>query len=184
MTMIAALWIAAAPLPQVATEPPLFDAGGYRAARYRAPVSGPPKDVPRIDARAVARLVDRHAVLLIDVMPAEGGNRDPATGRWRLAVERRSIAGAHWFPEAGRAPLDPGIERWFRAGIRRLHRANPHKPIVLFCLADCWMSWNAAKRLRSWGYRNVHWFAEGADGWTDINRPLVVLQPYTPPKEH
>jgi rhodanese-related sulfurtransferase len=46
------------------------------------------------------------------------------------------------------------------------------------------MSWNAAKRLRSWGYRNVHWFAEGADGWTDINRPLTVLQPYTPPKEH
>ena len=28
------------------------------------------------------------------------------------------------------------------------------------------------------------WFAEGADGWTDIDRPLVVLQPYAPPKEH
>jgi PQQ-dependent catabolism-associated CXXCW motif protein len=49
--------------------------------------------------------------------------------------------------------------------------------IVTFCLADCWMSWNAARRLRSLGYANVWWLAEGTDGWRELGLPLVDTVP-------
>jgi PQQ-dependent catabolism-associated CXXCW motif protein len=44
---------------------------------------------------------------------------------------------------------------------------------VFFCLKDCWMSWNAAKRALSLGYRNVMWFSEGTDGWQELGYPLI-----------
>ena len=113
---------------------------------------------------------------MIDVLPAEGGHRD-ATGRWHLAVERLSLPGAHWFPETGRGVLSPDIARWFERGVARLTRGRKDRMIVIFCLADCWMSWNAARRLRGWGYRNVHWFEEGSDGWRDLGRPLTRAVP-------
>ena len=160
--------------PRAASAP--FDAAGFRNGAYRAPVPAPPSGVPRIDAAATARLVDRGGAILIDVMPAEGGRRMP-DGSWRLARPHDSLPGAHWFPEAGRAPIDPAIERWFLAGVDRLARAHPRRPLIVYCLADCWMSWNAARRLARAGRRNLYWFAEGGDGWRDLGRPLVPARP-------
>jgi PQQ-dependent catabolism-associated CXXCW motif protein len=104
--------------------------------------------------------------------------RDAATGDWHLAKPGETIPGAHWFPEAGRGHPDPAIARWFDDGIARLHRGHPGQPLIVFCLADCWMSWNAALRLHRAGYAHVLWFAEGADGWRDIGRPLIPVTPY------
>ncbi|UVO49282.1 rhodanese [Sphingomonas sp. SUN019] len=157
----------------------VFDpATGYRIAQYRGVVPAAPPGVPRVDARAVADLVDRGDAILIDVVPAEGGVRDPATGDWRLARSAVSIPGATWFPEAGRGQPDPAIARGFADGVARLRRDHPSGAIVVFCLSDCWMGWNAAWRLSRAGYRRVLWFADGADGWRDIGRPLVPVIPY------
>ena len=49
--------------------------------------------------------------------------------------------------------------------------------LLVFCRADCWMRWNAARRLRAMGYRNVWWLAEGTDGWRDLGQPLVRAVP-------
>ena len=155
-----------------------FDAAtGYRVSDYRGVVPGPPPGVRRIDAAAVARLVDTGRATLIDVVPAEGGVR-ALDGTWRLAREERGIPGAAWFPEAGRGRPDPAIARWFASSVARLHAAHPRRTLIVFCLADCWMSWNAAWRLSRAGYRNVRWFAEGADGWRDLGRPLVPMTPF------
>jgi len=162
----------------VVPAPGLFDRDGYRAARYRAPVSAPPEGVPAVSTVEAARLFDRNGAIFIDVMPAEGGRRDPATGRWQLAEERHSLPGAYWFPESGRAPLDPAIAVTFRSGIAALRRSQPGKPLLVFCRADCWMSWNAARRLSAWGFRDVRWFGEGTDGWSELGRPLVPLRPH------
>ena len=161
-----------------------FDsATGYRIAQYRGIVPVAPPGVPRVDARAVAAMADRGDATLIDVVPAEGGVRDAATGVWRLARPAVSIPGAMWFPEAGRGQLDPAIARGFADGIARLHRLHPRRALVVFCLADCWMSWNAALRLSRSGYRRVLWFAEGADGWRDLGRPLISVTPYVSPSK-
>lgn len=73
----------------------LFDGGGYRVARYRAPVAGAPSGVANISTAEVRELSAAQESILIDVMPAEGGHRDPHTGRWRLAVERLTLPGSH-----------------------------------------------------------------------------------------
>ena len=161
-----------------AGEGALFDPiSGYRVTSYRAIVPDPPVGVPRIRAAEVLRLTDAKRAILIDVVPAEGGVRQP-DGHWRLARAELGIPGAHWFPEAGRGAIDRGIERWFLTGVRDLRAKRPRAPLIVFCLADCWMSWNAALRLKRAGFRDVRWFGEGADGWRDKGRPLVPMTPY------
>ena len=174
LRLFAAVALTILPAQDAAFDP----ASGYRITAYRGVVPGPPPGITRITAPAVAALGD--AAILVDVVPAEGGVRDPLTGLWRLAKPATSIPGAHWFPEAGRGVLAPGIERWFLDGVRSLARRHPGRPIVVFCLADCWMSWNAALRLHRAGVRPIRWFAEGSDGWRDLGKSLAVATPYQP----
>jgi PQQ-dependent catabolism-associated CXXCW motif protein len=156
---------------------PLFDAQGYRASQYRGVIDHPPDGVAPIDARGVARLVDRQAAILVDVLPAEGGHYDWTARAWRLAEARPSLPGAHWFPEAGRGNADPRIAAWLVGRVSALAAARPRATVVVFCLADCWMSWNAALRLKRAGVPRVRWFADGSDGWRDLGRPLVEASP-------
>jgi PQQ-dependent catabolism-associated CXXCW motif protein len=55
--------------------------------------------------------------------------------------------------------------------------------IVVYCQANCWMSWNAAKRILSYGYTNVAWYPDGTDGWERVNLPTVESQPEPRPVE-
>src|SRR5258706_1216119 len=54
---------------------------------------------------------------------------------------------------------------------------NNETLLVIYCQADCWMSWNAAKQALSYGYTNVAWYPEGTDGWQRANLPLADSQP-------
>jgi PQQ-dependent catabolism-associated CXXCW motif protein len=172
---IAAILMVAAS-PASGQTDPLFGVDGYRVAHYRAPARRPPEGVTRIAPAAAAQLRPDRDALFIDVVPAAGGHRE-ADGRWRLAAVRQSIPGAHWFPESGRGDLTPGVARWFAKGVARLSQGRKDRPIVVFCLADCWMSWNAARRLKAFGYAHIWWLAEGTDGWQDLDLPLVRVAP-------
>ena len=160
-----------------AAQTPLFDAEGYRIASYRAPVSRAPPGAHRIAPSAAVSLRPDIDAIFIDVMPAQGGQRDPRTGVWTLAEQRLSIPGGHWFPEAGRGEPAPDIARGFDRGIVRLTKGRRDRMIIVFCLADCWMSWNAAKRLAARGYSNIWWLAEGTDGWSGLGLALAPLRP-------
>lgn len=162
-------------------EPAPFDPEGYRSARYRSPVKADPAPAARVDLPAALALAPGDSALFIDVMPAEGGVRDPAMGTWRLAQEHLTIPGAEWHPETGRAPVDPMLWQALEASIREARRTAPGKPVILFCRIDCWMSWNAARRLARHGIGNVHWFAEGTDGWHAAGRSLEIAVPVIVP---
>ncbi|MFM7344083.1 MAG: hypothetical protein ACKO1J_01775 [Tagaea sp.] len=184
--MILAAGLLALLVPARAEPPPppdaaLFDGAGYRTARYRSPVAADPAPARAIALADALALHAKGAALFIDVMPAEGGLRDPATGAWRLVEDHLTIPDALWFPEAGRAPVDPVLWRALEAGVRAERRAAPHRPVILFCRIDCWMSWNAARRLATAGFGEVFWLAEGTDGWHDAGRPLVVAEPVAVP---
>lgn len=172
--MFAALLLALVPSSDAA----LFDpATGYRVATYRGVVPAPPPGVPRLSDAEAAEAHDAGNTLFIDVTPARGAIRDPASGTWRLAEPHETIVGAHWFPEAGRGSPDPAIDRWFAQGMARLAQGSRRRPIVAFCLADCWMSWNASWKLRRLGYRHVAWYANGIDGWREAGRALSPAMP-------
>ena len=40
-----------------------------------------------------------------------------------------------------------------------------NRKIVFYCLKNCWMSWNAAKRAKTFGYTQVLWYPGGTEGW-------------------
>ena len=155
----------------------LFDpATGYRVAAYRGVVVAPPPGVPRIDDAQAAREADEGKTLVIDVGPAPGASRD-AGGAWYLPEPHETIPGAHWFPEVGRGPTNPVLDQWFAKGVLRLTRRSKARPIIVFCLADCWMSWNAAWKLKRLGYTHVEWYANGVDGWREMGRQTTIVLP-------
>lgn len=165
-------------LPAVArAEDLLFDpVTGYRLTHYRGVVAAAPEGIERIGT-ARAEALWRAGAIFIDVNPAPGAIRDDTTGRWMLAESHATISGAHWFPETGRGVLLPAIERNFLVAMRKLSKRALKRPIVIFCQADCWMSWNAALRLKRAGIQHVVWFAEGLDGWRDTLLPVAVAKP-------
>jgi PQQ-dependent catabolism-associated CXXCW motif protein len=171
----------APPAYEGAPEPALFDAAGYRIARYRAPVKADPAPAAAITLAATLALEPGRDALFIDVTPVEGGVRDPASGVWTLSEAHLTIPGALWLPETGRTPVDPALWQALEARITAARAAAPGQPVILFCRIDCWMSWNAARRLALGGTRNVRWLAEGTDGWHAAGRALVPAVPLAAP---
>ena len=55
-------------------------------------------------------------------------------------------------------------EDYLRDGILRATGGDKTKSLVIYCQADCWMSWNAAKRALTYGYSDVAWYPDGTDG--------------------
>lgn len=156
----------------------LFDANGYRIDRYRTPIRHDPDPAQRLALAAALTLEPGVDALFLDVMPVESGLRDPVTGAWTINTPHLTIPGAVWHPEAGRMPADDDLWRTFEHQARQ---ATPMRPVIVFCRVDCWMSWNAAKRLAESGIDNVWWLAEGTDGWHAAGRDLVVANPISTP---
>jgi PQQ-dependent catabolism-associated CXXCW motif protein len=150
---------------------------GYRTEDYRAPT---PASVPGgsvLGTEAARTLWQTGGAVWIDVLPAprRPGNL-PAQALWK-PLPRRDIPGSLWLPDVGRGALSPALDQYFRTHLAAATKGRNDTPIVLYCLADCWMSWNASKRAVSWGYRRVYWYRDGTDGWAAAKLPLAEAQP-------
>lgn len=160
-----------------AAQPDVDPVSGYRMERYQAAVPDQPPAGQRVWIDEVDRLVADERAVLLDVSPIHGAGFDPASGAWRLSKPHQTLPGAVWLPEVGRGAVDPAIAQWFERQLARLTARDKARAIVVFCNADCWMSWNAVKRAASLGYTNLKWFPEGIDGWKDFDRKLVPATP-------
>lgn len=159
-----------------------FDAAtGYRTDRYRAPIDRPLEGGRAVSIAEVDRLLADGAAL-IDVMPARAGF-DSETGRWLLVEPRANIPGSVWLPDVGRGALEPRLAAYFEGSLRRLRAEAPNRPLIFYCMSDCWMSWNAVKRAGALGFRDLYWYPDGTDGWRDANRALVPGDPWPVPPE-
>lgn len=161
-----------------AARPDLFDAAtGYRIARQRAPV---PDDIPPpaqvVDAVQARALIDGGA-LALDVFGAAQSRFDELDGSWLVSKPRLSLPGAVWLPEVGRGAIEPDILRYLQDNLERLTAGDRARPIVVFCIADCWISWNAAQRIAGLGFTRVYWLRTGTDGWLDQGWPLAPVTP-------
>jgi PQQ-dependent catabolism-associated CXXCW motif protein len=72
---------------------------------------------------------------------------------------------------------------YFSKGLEKATHGDRAGTVVLYCQANCWMSWNAAKRALSLGYSNVAWYPEGTDGWSAAGLPLEDATPEPRPDE-
>ena len=68
-------------------------------------------------------------------------------------------------------------ENYFRLGLEPVTQSDGAKLLVFYCLRDCWMSWNAAKRALALGYKNVALYPHGTDGWEAAELPLQEAKP-------
>ncbi|MHA6347238.1 PQQ-dependent catabolism-associated CXXCW motif protein [Roseivivax sp. CAU 1761] len=170
------LALVAAKLPESAAAAPPEPAG-YRMDAYRGPVPETLAGGTVLGPEAAHRLWQEGGAVFVDVLPrAPKPANLPAGTIWR-DKPRHSIPGAVWLPNVGYGALAPETEAYFRAGLEAATGGDPGRPVVFFCLAECWMSWNAAKRAIDWGYGAVHWLPEGTDGWAFQDYPLEEVAP-------
>ncbi|MDD9981363.1 MAG: PQQ-dependent catabolism-associated CXXCW motif protein [Gammaproteobacteria bacterium] len=156
----------------VAEEP-----SGYRMSEYRTPVPCTLTGATVVDAEALRQRIERDSPLLVDVLPSPRRPEGLAEGTPWLPPARRNIPGTIWLPNTGFGELPVEEENYLRANLVRLTRGDRSRAIVFYCLADCWMSWNAARRAVAWGYTSVIWFPRGTDEWAAAGLPLEDSSP-------
>ena len=153
----------------------------YRMAEYRAPVPASLDGATTVDAEGLQRLLAAETPLLIDVLPAPRKPKDRPAGRIWRPKPRENIPGSVWLPNVGYGELSSEFEGYFRDNLVRLTDGDLARQLVFYCQADCWMSWNAAKRALAYGYRNVVWYPEGTDGWEEAGLSLTPAEPVSMP---
>ncbi|PNG27419.1 rhodanese-like domain-containing protein [Methylocella silvestris] len=126
-----------------------------------------------LDTAEAVRLIEEKTPVLLDVGPAD---KRPAsmsqTTPWMPA--HRSIPGAVWMPGGGSGTPDAQFSESFRSRVAALTGGDVERPIITFCHPECWGSWNAAKRLVGFGYKEVYWYPDGLEGWQTEREPVTV----------
>jgi len=175
LAVLAFLLFAGAPAWSETASPP--EPEGYRRENYRAPTPASLRGAGTATTAEAARLWREKTALFVDVMPhAPRPANLPAGTIWRDKA-RLDIPGSTWLPDTGYGELAPVTEEYLRTALTMLTGGDRARPIVFYCLRDCWMSWNAARRAVSWGYSNVIWYPDGTDGWQESELPLEPAQP-------
>ena len=149
---------------------------GYRMEDFRTPVPATLNGARVLTADEAADIWNKNGAVFIDVYPqAPKPPNLPAGTFWREPAHR-SIEGAQWLPNVGYGGLSATMEEYFRLRLEAVSKGKRDAPLIFFCLKDCWMSWNAAKRALEYGYGNVMWFRDGTDGWQELGYPLVDVK--------
>ena len=150
---------------------------GYRMELYDGNVPDGLDGASAITALEVKRLQESAGAVVIDVIPQQRlPNFLPENQIW-IPVEHKGVPGAIWLPDTGYGALSDITEKYFKHHLDIASNGNKDHPLVFYCRADCWMSWNAAKRALTYGYTNVHWFYDGIDDWFFESFDFEVLTP-------
>jgi PQQ-dependent catabolism-associated CXXCW motif protein len=154
---------------------------GYRMDDYRAPTPATVAGGVMLDTDAAHQLWESGAAVWIDVLPAPRRPENlPASALW-MPLPHRGIPGSLWLPDVGRGALSPELEGYFRDHLEAATKGRRDAPVVFYCLADCWMGWNAAKRAADWQYKRVYWYRDGTDGWEATKLPMKDIEPVARP---
>jgi len=153
---------------------------GYRMDEYRAPVPDTLAGATVVDAAGAFALWQAGATAFIDVLPRPPKPDNLPKGTIWHEKPRDSIPGAIWLPNVGYGDIAEETAEYFRAGLSAATGGDPGHPVLFFCLADCWMSWNAAKRAMDYGYAEVIWFPGGPEAWAALGQPLEAVEPWAP----
>ena len=147
----------------------------YRMSDYRTPTPATLAGATVVDAVEVHALIkDNKQTVLIDVLPLERKPPDfPPDRLWRTPP-RYNLPSSVWLPNIGDGPISPSFEQYFVENLDNIISAKYNPPLVFYCLVDCWMSWNAAKRALELGYNNVYWFPGGTDEWEAMGYELEL----------
>jgi PQQ-dependent catabolism-associated CXXCW motif protein len=170
--LIALLWVPMSWVSMPVRGQDRSEPEGYRTEDYRAPTPATLKGARVVTTAEAEQIWKAGGAIFIDVLPhaPRPANLPPGT-IWR-DKPRRNIPDSIWLPDTGYGTLAPVTENYLRSNLARVMEGDQTKALVVYCLRDCWMSWNAAKRILGMGYPNVVWYPDGTDGWAEAHLPL------------
>lgn len=179
----AALVAAMLAVPALAQQQEPFEPESYRTDNYRAPVPATLEGARVLTTAEAEAIWQAKSAAFIDVLPRAPKPKNlPAGTVWRDAP-RKNIPGSIWLPDTGYGSLPAAMDDYLQRGLARASHGDKATLLVIYCLADCWMSWNAAKRALAYGYTNVAWYPEGTDGWGRAKLPTEEAQPEPRPEQ-
>jgi PQQ-dependent catabolism-associated CXXCW motif protein len=152
----------------------------YRNSDYRAPTPATLAGARVVSTDEAEKLWRDKSAIFVDVLPRPPRPADLPPGTIWRDRPRLDIPGSLWLPDTGYGALAPITEAYLRRNLEHVTAGDRTRLLVVYCLRNCWMSWNAAKRILSMGYANVAWYPDGTDGWTDNLLPVVEAQPSAP----
>ncbi|WP_220250285.1 rhodanese-like domain-containing protein [Billgrantia montanilacus] len=162
----------------------LFSERGYRIDRYRSPTPSTAPGAATVDTHEVVALLNATPPAL----PVDVINLTFQHGRFLQTEPHHSLPGALWLPNTGLGHLGDdwyySRHDWVGYLIDEVTAAiagNLDHPIVVVCRSDCWLSWNAVKRLSAAGFQRLYWYRNGIDSWEAARHHLEVATPRTPP---
>ena len=158
--------------PRTPDMPPQLKMEHYRGATPACVPNATTMTTPDLQ-----RLLAEQSPILIDVWAILRRVDDGFGNMWLPNEPHASLPNSVWLPNVGYGKLEPDLEAYFQRELQRLSNGDKAKPLVFFCVADCWMSWNAAQRARDYGYTQVYWYKLGVDGWKEAGLPLVTVNP-------
>jgi len=150
---------------------------GYRMELYDDLVPAALEGAKTITALELKALQSTTEVVVVDVIP-EHRRPDvlPENQIW-IPVPHKGVPGAVWLPDTGFGILSEVTENYFQTHLNAATQGRKDIALVFYCRANCWMSWNAAKRALSYDYTNVYWFFDGIDDWFFEGFEFAVLTP-------
>ena len=156
--------------------------GDYRMSHFRAPVPDTLQGAKVVTSEQAFDIWKTGNTVFVDVLPqAPKPDKLSKNVIWR-DKPRITIKGAAWLPNVGFGKLHETMHKFFSAELEMLTGGNKSKPVLFYCLLDCWMSWNAAKRAMEYGYKDVTWYPDGTDGWALQDYPTDTILPKFPVK--
>ena len=156
---------------------------GYRLEDYRAPTPLTLRGAKAIGTQEAEQIWRSRSAAFVDVMPRPPRPRNLPEGTLWRDKPRPNIPGSIWLPDTGYGELAPSMADYFAKGLEKATHGDRARRLVVYCLTDCWMSWNAAKRALALGYADVAWYREGTDGWSAALLPLEDSTPEPRPGE-
>ncbi|SFO82068.1 rhodanese-like domain-containing protein [Pseudomonas borbori] len=160
----------AAPLP---TGPSLFSAEGYRFS----PTPSQAEHARAFDSLSVQRLLNEP----LQTPPADAHPRQWRHGQFIKQGAHINPPGNPELANAGDDQLSSPRQNHFNRQQQQAGHGDKGRPLVFYCGADCRFVWNASKRAHSPGYRDLHWYRDGIDGWQQAGLSLIPAQPLVMP---
>lgn len=171
------LMVAMPASPFAKIESLVSEPASFRLNDYRAPVPATVDGHLALTTGQAADLWRGHKAVFIDTLPqAPRPEGLPTNTIWHPKL-RYDIPGSVWLPDTGYGELASITKLYFEHGLQQATSGDRSLHVIFYCLASCWMSWNATKRARMLGYSNVDWYADGTDGWAASDLPLELRDP-------
>ncbi len=168
----------ASPSPSQAqqSEDSLFSAHGYRIDRYRSPTPASAEGATTVSTPELQTLMAQEPdLVIIDVI-----NLEYRHGRFLQDKPHLAVPGAHWLPNTGQGDLNAAWLSYLLDNVRALTGGDQDRAVAVLCKSDCWLSWNATRRLAADGYTRLFWYKDGIDSWQNAGLPTEPAEPVMP----